>query len=297
MIAIRWNWGMMGLALWAVSCTPGTDPDDTVEQTYRHIRAAWSPDGSTVAFTAAIESVLGIYAVDSSGANLRLLRAGDGIGLSWSPDSRRIVFSEAGALYTMLADGDSVVQLTVGPSHFRPSWSRDGTKIAFMRSVQGATESGLLVYDVGTSSSSFVYEYGNFPSWHPNGEEIVVLDALPIPGSAGLEYRFEAIHTDTKVHRNLWAFATTAECGFASMSPSGNEIIFSVVRPREYTQIWKADLQSLQLIRLTEDGEGGDFSAWNGDGTRIVYTRTVTGDGGLWIMNADGTNKRRLTTP
>ncbi|MER3524356.1 MAG: hypothetical protein C4326_09885 [Ignavibacteria bacterium] len=50
-----------------------------------------------------------------------------------------------------------------------------------------------------------------------------------------------------------------------------------------------------QLSQLTVDG--GDYPAWSPDGTRIVYTRTSAGDGGLWIMNADGSGARRLTSP
>jgi len=48
-------------------------------------------------------------------------------------------------------------------------------------------------------------------------------------------------------------------------------------------------------VRLTDDG--GDYPAWSPDGKMIVYTRTTAGDGGLWIMNAEGGGKRRLTRP
>ena len=55
------------------------------------------------------------------------------------------------------------------------------------------------------------------------------------------------------------------------------------------------DLVSRTSKRLTDDG--GDYPAWSPDASSIVYTRTLPGDGGLWIMDADGANKRRLTAP
>lgn len=88
----------------------------------------FSPDGSKIAFGAAINGVGGSYVVDTSGRNLRLL-AKDGYGPSWSPDGKRIVYElltiEPGPnggtadrlLYIMNADGSGKRQLTFRPGH------------------------------------------------------------------------------------------------------------------------------------------------------------------------------------
>ena len=88
------------ISVWAASCDSSGDSPPPVS-TYEHIRASWSPDGSTIAFTARIRDTLGIYLIDVTGANLRLLKEGEGIGASWSPDSRWIAFSAGDSIYKM----------------------------------------------------------------------------------------------------------------------------------------------------------------------------------------------------
>lgn len=53
------------------------------------------------------------------------------------------------------------------------------------------------------------------------------------------------------------------------------------------------------LKRLTSTAAWNEFGpAWNAAGTRIAFWRTAApfGPGSIWVMNADGTNPRRLTS-
>lgn len=271
------------------SCDEIDDPSPFVEETYKHIRAAWSPDGLTIAFTASIGNVQGIYAVDSSGSNVRLVKLGEGIGLTWSPDSRWIGFSAAGSLYKVLATGDSPTRLTTNATHLRPAWSPDGSLIAFR-------SGGLKTLNVQSDTIIDVLTYGDFPSWHPNGTQIVFLNSTSA-GGGRWSYGFEAITVGTNQISIYFSFYSSTDCGFSSISPTGQEIVFSSkpLNASGYTQVVRLNINQSSLVQLTLDG--GDYPAWNHDGSQIVYTRTTKGDGGLWIMNKDGSGKRRLTQP
>jgi Tol biopolymer transport system component len=219
---------------------------------------------------------------------MRLLYAGDGIGASWSPDSRWIAFSLVGNLYKIRVHGDSVTRLSTTPGAVRPSWSRDGNRIAFVRG-------NVFVLDLQQNAETDLFSPGDYPSWHPNGIEVVVQETIRDPVGIGGTYRFRAINPNTLSIRTLHTFSSPDDCAFSSISPKGDAIVYGLKPSNGLSQVWKIVLATGQHIRLTDDG--GDYPAWSPDGNQIAYTRTQQGDGGLWIMNADGTGKRRLTRP
>ena len=129
--------------------------------------STWSPDGSTIAFTANFASPnrQAVYEVDADGSNLRVLfeqpgSAGPG-GLRWSPDGSRIAYLVTapnpdpdgipGPLASIIpqvwivdADGSRPSKLfeggacCAGGNWTGLSWSPDGSKIAFVATPPGS---------------------------------------------------------------------------------------------------------------------------------------------------------------
>ena len=113
-------------------------------------------------------------------------------------------------------------------------------------------------------------------------------------GSGSVSY-FYAVRVDSGNARLIFTVSASGVCSFSSISPNGQDLAFSLTPFSGITQIWKLDLIGGAAAQLTEDG--GDFAGWSPGGSKIVYTRTTFGDGALWIMNKDGSGKRRLTSP
>lgn len=103
----------------------------------------WSPDGTKIALCHA-GAANEVWVMDADGSNQKMLHTG-GVKPVWSPDGKRVAFGcgkaawqafgELGLkdIYVMDADGANVELLT-GPDKFCdfcPTWSPDGTKIAF----------------------------------------------------------------------------------------------------------------------------------------------------------------------
>ena len=274
------------------SCESVNAPDNTITDSYLHGRAAWSPDGKTIAFTSLVSGQEGVYVVDTLGGTPKQILQGEGVGVTWSPDGNWLAFGKAGSIFKMKPNGDSVKQLTDPANAIRPAWSPDGSKIAFIeRDASGYTS--LWLYDVAKGTISMVVSRGDYPSWLPTSGEIVVLDGQYDPYSGYTAYAFIAIDPVTTTARLITSFSAAADCGFCSMSPKATDIVYGVLPSNDYSEIYKYNLSLNSNAKLTDDG--GDYPAWSPNGSEIVYTRTQQGDGGLWIMNADGSGKRRLT--
>jgi Tol biopolymer transport system component len=137
---------------------------------------AWSPDGSQIAFQSGRDGYGDIYVMDADGSDVRRLTdhgSWDGAP-DWSPDGSKILF-ESGRdhvqtaegwpqdIYTMRPNGTDVIRLTdIASGGFGPSWSPDGSRIAF---------SGVYIMNAdGSSLEQLPGAIGSSPSWSPDGE-------------------------------------------------------------------------------------------------------------------------------
>ncbi len=273
-------------------CQSTVESTSSFDDVYLHVRANWSPDGKTIAFTSYVPNAVGIYLMDSLGGNLRQIFSGDGVGVTWSPDGKWLAFSQAGLLYKIKPTGDSLTIVTDVAGAIRPAWSPNGAKIAF---VQRSPGFGVWIYDFNKKLATQLLSYGDFPSWNPQTGELVLLNSQFDQSTGYILYTYFAVDTTSTAVRLLGSFATAADCGFSPINPKGNTIVLGVKRPDDYAEIWVYDLIAKTITQLT--GDGGDYPSWSPDGTKILYTRTQSGDGGLWVMNADGSGKERLTKP
>jgi len=139
-------------------------------------RAAWSPDGSQIAY--ARDS--GVWVMNADGSGQRMVPSSQGVlGLAWSPDGTQIVFStghrpgwpnereEDAHLVVANADGSDpreVTAATVGQSDSRPAWAPDG-RIFFARESRGL---------------------GEICSVDPDGSDLTVVTAAPLYSSVSL---------------------------------------------------------------------------------------------------------------
>lgn len=146
---------------------------------------AWSPDGEEIAFELSRQEsgFCGVMVVRHDGTRLR--QVGGCGGAAWSPDGTRLlidVYLGDGASQIDLAsaDGSWIVGLTGQGNYASPSWSADGTRIAFVGGDLVANGVGVTVMNAdGSDPVRFQAPVGSevwfgFVSWAPDGARLLV---------------------------------------------------------------------------------------------------------------------------
>jgi Tol biopolymer transport system component len=143
--------------------------------------AKWSPNGKRVAYLAANRS---LYVVNSDGTHRRLLTRGVQLytpsffspAFSWSPNGRKIVFVSSGGLSTVTTRGVPVFQrLSFTPLNpkfpevWEPTWSPDGSRIAFMTEESPADVVAVVRADGSDLKLLPGDGVAHGPVWSPNG--------------------------------------------------------------------------------------------------------------------------------
>lgn len=77
-------------------------------------------------------------------------------------------------------------------------------------------------------------------------------------------------------------------------SPDSSRIVWSSVRDLNL-EIYVADKDGENRLRLTQNGARDWFPAWSPDGTRITFSSDRDGNENIYVINADGTNLTQLT--
>jgi len=176
-----------------VSRVDGSDPHvvplpaDSYAQT-----PSISPDGKTVALVYGPnpDAPFDVWTVSVDGSGLRRLTSTGNVStVAWSPDGKRIAFTDQAALpggdyepgddvYVARSDGSDVQRVGgYASGYWRPAWSPDGTKIAF-----DDLHERIKVIDLKSNSVSVVIRDGQAPAWSPDGKRMAVLRIAPCHG-------------------------------------------------------------------------------------------------------------------
>lgn len=168
----------------------GTNPTRITNNSAGDTQPTWSPDGTKIAFVSNRDGNNEIYVMNADGSNQVRLTNDPGFDIdpAWSPDGTKIAFTSSRdfpgitgnialgfELYTINADGSNPIRLTNNSNvDAGPSWSPDGTKIAFNTQRDGLP----LVYVMNANGSnpinitqSTTLDSGD-PEWSPDGTTI-----------------------------------------------------------------------------------------------------------------------------
>ncbi len=245
----------------------------------------FSPDGLKIAFNRDDYCGNNVWVMNADGTNQNSISPGE--GYVWSRDSRKLAYNFNNSIYISNSDGSGKRLLTTLGffGYYGPTWSPDGTKLAFIASE------GTNKYDVytinadGTNRQKLTntlttkYEV----SWSPDGAWI----AYTQHDGTRLEKVF-AMHPDGSGLRQL----STQDAYYYNLSwmPDSKKVLV-VNDPSQGSSINLLDVNGGQPFRVTNNGTAYDWGpAVSADGVTIAFAS----NDGLFIVNSDGTGQKLL---
>jgi len=185
-------------------------------------------------------------------------------------------------IYVINADGSNLIRLTDDDDFckVRPSWSPDGSKIAFgavVGEIYNYKNDIYVINSDGTNRTKLTDD-GNslYPSWSPDGSNI----AYSLPGGS--------------IRGGIWIMNADGSnkiritnSGFwPSWSPDGSKIAF-----QSGAQIYTMNTDGTNQICITNNSLSNYCPSWSPDGSKIAFE----GGDKIYIMNTDGTNQICIT--
>lgn len=167
-----------------------------------------------------------------------------------------------------------------------PSWSPDGSQIAFQSSLAGNTDIYTKSRGEGAVHNVTNSPYDEWrPSWSPDGRRIAYLSdrgngttLFSVPASGGAERPI--VNTNIPISKLAPAIFSL---GKMPWSPDSKELVFSGQKDDGTIQLWKVNIEDGTKHILTNPPPGSkDLSgSWSQDGKQIIFRRQNEGQEGV----------------
>ncbi len=213
---------------------------------------------------------------------------------SFSPDGQKIAFvsNRDGnfEIYLMNPDGSDQQRLThSSEDELHTDWSPDGAKIAFSRYTDQSHANIFVMNADGSNVQQITRNSGENmrPDWSPDGTQIL------FNSNKDGNYEIYLMNADGSNQQRLTN--TTAFEIFPQMSPDGNRLAYARLIPNPfYGEIHLRNLDGSGDVALTRNSRS-ENPVWSPDGKQIAFQTSRDGNFEVYVMNADGSNQRRLT--
>ena len=296
--------------------TDGTDVRRLTQHENWDGAPAWTPDGQAVVFYSQRDGEPRIYRTGIDGSGPEPISAEDEAALSptFGPDGRLAFTAHRDDRWTIVTtrlDGSDLrIESDTTRDYWAPAYDRvSGRLLAhgpgpseeasrFESDAPGAfLIHGPLAVDLPDRRVSLIGIRGYLPAIDPTSGEVATSEAFArLVASRPDGTRKRVIYDLTRADR----YRGTDSTWGPSWSRDGRWLAFAVGPPfasgAADVDIWKIRSDGSDALNLTPDSDTNEaFPDFSPDGRRIVFRSMRDGNAEIYLMDADGTDARRLT--
>jgi len=213
--------------------------------------------------------------------------------LAVGQQASKIIFSNDNGAYFMSTDGkkiDRIYDKRLGGI----SWSPDGCRLCF------ESDHSICVMESDGSNFKKLSDKSNERDCDPD----LIYDSSPIWSPDGKKITFER----TKEHSDIWIMNSDGSMQrnltktpqydekAVSWSPDGKRLLFMSKQESKKWNIFVMNYDGKEQVNLTKSTDFSDmYPIWSPDGEKILFKSNQDGDMDIYIMNADGSNRKNLS--
>jgi Tol biopolymer transport system component/serine/threonine protein kinase len=202
---------------------------------------------------------------------------------SLSPDGKSFVYAGFASgnwdIYLQRVGGKNPVNLTKDSpwDDTQPAFSPDGERIAFRSEREGG---GIFVMGATGESVKRLSDFGNNPTWSPDGKEIACADEGPVDPAvrSNPNSRVWAVNVATGERRQV----TKEDSIQPNWSPRGHRIAYGGRRNAAQRDIWTIPAGGGEPTEVTNDPAIDGSPVWSPDGKYLYFASDRGGSLNVW---------------
>jgi tetratricopeptide (TPR) repeat protein len=192
----------------------------------------------------------------------------------------------ASPILSATLDLDSVVTITTDATAAYPTWSLDGTRVAYAQYDAEAEDWFIYIAQIGGSETPERLGQGEWPKWGPDGR--LAFTSCRDEDSCG-------IYVLDPASGALRRLTGSIQDRAAAWSPSGQELAYMSDVGRSFNLYVVTD-GSMTVRQITRNLFHDGLPAWSPDGQRIAYVTSRDDDWSIYTCHPFGNQEKKVVT-